>query len=205
MPRRASQSQDLHGNVPDVSPVALLLIDVMNDLDFPGNEELIKHAATLGRNIAGLKRRCRRAGIPAIYVNDNWEKWRSDFGAVIAHCRMPESPGRPLVEQLVPEAEDYIVLKPKHSAFYATPLDTILGYLKVRAVILAGLTTAACVLLTAGEIYVRDLQLYVPSDCVAALHDRNQRKALHLMRESFHAVTTPSPRLQVNHLVRKQK
>ncbi len=202
MPPSRRKSGNLHGNVPDNAAAVLMLVDVINDLDFPGNEELVRHAASLGRTISALKTRCRNAGIPAIYVNDNRDKWRSDFRAVVSHCRQANSPGRPLVEALVPDAEDYIVLKPKHSAFYATPLDTILSYLKTKAIILTGLTTAACILLTAGEIYVRDVKLYVPADCVAGLRTKDHRNALDLMRISFRAVTTRSRQLKLRNLAR---
>ena len=37
-----SKNSDLHGNVPDKSAVALLLVDVVNDLDFPDNAELLR-------------------------------------------------------------------------------------------------------------------------------------------------------------------
>jgi nicotinamidase-related amidase len=106
-----------------------------------------------------------------------------------------------LVRPLIPAPDDYIVLKLKHSAFYATPLDTILSYVKTRTVILTGLTTAACILRIAGETDVRDLKLCVPPDCVAALNKRQQRNALELMRNSFGAITTPSRRINLRSLV----
>jgi nicotinamidase-related amidase len=201
MPLHRVNVGDLHGNVPDANPVALLLIDVINDLNFPGNTNLVKNATALGKRIAVLKRRCRKAGIPAIYVNDNHNKWRSDFRGVVAHCLEPDSLGRPLVELVMPEAEDYVVLKPKHSAFYGTSLNVLLAYLKTHAIIPAGLTTASCVLLTAGEIYVRDFQLYVPSDCVAALREKDHRNALNLIRKEFKATTTPASNLNIRKLV----
>jgi len=193
---------DLHGNVPDNAPAVLMLVDVINDLNFPGNEQLLKQASRLGQSIARLKERCHKARIPAIYINDNWDKWRSDFKAVVSHCSQPDSPGWPLVEHLLPSPDDYVVLKPKHSAFYATPLDTILSYLKTRTVILTGLTTAACILLTAGEIYIRDLKLYVPNDCVRGLSEKEHRSALDLMRRSFGATTTSSRQLNLGHIRR---
>ena len=49
-----------------------------------------------------------------------------------------------MIQALLPEQQDYVVLKPKHSAFYATPLDTLLEYIGVKNVILAGITTNAC-------------------------------------------------------------
>jgi nicotinamidase-related amidase len=119
------KNQDLHGNAPDSCPVVLLLVDVLNDVDFPGNSQLLKSIRALGKNISALKKRCRDAGIPVIYVNDNCGKGRSDFSAVLSHCLRPDSPGCPMVSQLIPEAS--VVLKSKHSAFRATPLDTLIS------------------------------------------------------------------------------
>jgi nicotinamidase-related amidase len=199
---RKIRNDDLHGNAPDQSSVALLLIDVLNDLDFPRNEELVRKSAALAQRIAALKRRCKAAGIPAIYINDNRGKWRSDFNEVIRQCLIPASPGCQMVKQLVPEPDDYIVLKPKHSAFYATPLDVLLEYTGVKVVIIAGLTTHACVMITASDCYVRDLRLFVPSDCVAALSAKEQRNALALMKVNYGANTTPSRSLKLGNLIR---
>jgi nicotinamidase-related amidase len=148
--------------------VVLLLVDVLNDVDFPGNEQLLKSIASLGKNIAAFKKRCKDVRIPAIYVNDNRDKWRSDFSPVVSHCLRQDSPGCPTVSQLIPEASDYIALNPKHSAFYATPPDTLFSYLKVKTVILDGLITNAWILSTANELYVRDLDIHVPSLCNCA-------------------------------------
>ena len=195
-----NKNDDLHGNAPDHSSAALLLIDVINDLDFPQNEELVRNSVALADRIAELKQRCQRAGIPAIYINDNRGRWRSDVCEILKHCLNKNSPGRAMVERLVPAAEDYIILKPKHSSFYATPLDTLLEYIGVKTVILAGITTNACVLITAADVYVRDLQLFVPSDCVAALTSNDQRKSLELMARNFSADTRPSSELDFNTL-----
>jgi nicotinamidase-related amidase len=202
MHSKRRKNQDLHGNVPDSCPVVLLLVDVINGLDFPDNSALLKAAPILGSNIAALKKRCKEVRIPVIYVNDNRDKWRSDFSAVLTHCRQAAAPAQSLVEKLLPDAADYVVLKPKHSAFYATPLDTLLAYLNAHTVILTGLTTSACILMTAGEIYVRDLKLYVPSDCVAALRRKDHQDALDIMRKSFEADTTPSAKLDLRKLLR---
>ena len=65
---------------------ALLLIDVINDMDFEGSETLVRLAEPMARRLRALKRRARAAGIPTIYINDNFGKWRSDFRATVAHC-----------------------------------------------------------------------------------------------------------------------
>src|SRR5688572_16727349 len=123
------KNQDLHGNVPDASPVALLLIDVINDLEFENNQSLVKHSGVLAARIAALKKRARGAGIPAIYVNDNFGQWQSDFRKQVDHCLNDDVCGHVLAERLQPGPSDYFVLKPKHSGFYSTTLDTILRYL----------------------------------------------------------------------------
>src|SRR6187200_171642 len=155
----SERSEDLHGSAPDKSGAALLLIDVINDFDFPEGEQLLKLALPVGKNIARLKQRAKRAGIPAVYVNDNFGRWRSDFRAQVDHCLTGGVRGQPLAELLRPEADDYFVLKPKHSGFFATTLDTLLEYLGVQTVILTGIAANICVLFTANDAYMRDYHL----------------------------------------------
>jgi len=131
-----TDNPDLHGNVPDSSPVALLLIDVINDLEFETGEELARHALPMAERLAVLVRRARDARIPVIYVNDNFGKWRSDFRRQLEHCLREGVRGRRLAELLAPEEDDYLVLKPKHSGFYSTTLDTLLRYLRANTLIL---------------------------------------------------------------------
>jgi nicotinamidase-related amidase len=191
-----ARNDDLHGNVPDTSRTVLILVDVINDLDFPGNEALLQDASDFGRRVAELKQRTMRAGLPTIYVNDNRGRWRSEFSAVLNHCLRPQSPGRELVQMLIPQPDDYIVLKPKHSAFYATPLDTLLSYMQAKTVMLAGLTTNACVLGTVMELYVRDFEIIVPSDCVCGLTQQDHERALAVMKSSFGARICPAGELR---------
>jgi nicotinamidase-related amidase len=198
------KSDDLHGNAPDRSSVALLLIDVINDLDFPKNEELVRKSEALAKRIAALKQRCRKAGIPTIYVNDNKGKWRSDFSEVVRRCLRRNAPGRAMVKRLIPASADYIVLKPKHSAFYATPLEVLLEYIGVDTLIVAGVTTNACVMITASDAYVRGFRLFLPSDCVEALTDEEQRGALTLLEKNFGAETIPSGKLDLKSLLKRR-
>src|SRR5256885_3735672 len=105
-----TKSPDLHGNAPDKSLVVLLLIDVINDFEFDESAgDLFKHALPAAQKIAALKKRTDHAGIPAIYVNDNFGRWRSDFRSLVAHCIDDDTRGCPIVELLKPGAEDYFV------------------------------------------------------------------------------------------------
>src|SRR5688572_26968595 len=186
------KNEDLHGSAPDKSLVALLLIDVINDLDFPEADELLKYALPMARQIAALKKRAKQEGIPVVYVNDNFGRWRSDFNAQVEHCLRDGVRGKPIVELLPPDEDDYFVLKPKHSGFFSTTLDTLLEYLGVKTVILTGIATNICVLFTANDAYMRDLRLIVPSDCVASNTEGENRYALEQMEKVLKADIRPS-------------
>lgn len=200
-----AKNEDLHGNAPDTSEVALLLIDVINDLDFPGGDQLLRHALPAARRISDLKRRAKAEGVAVLYVNDNFGRWRSNLSAQVDHCLRDGVRGKPVVELLRPEEDDYFVLKPKHSGFYSTTLDLLLQYLGVRTVILTGMAGNICVLFTANDAYMRDLHLVVPADCVASNTEEENHYALDQMRRILKADTRPSTELSIQELVHGKK
>jgi nicotinamidase-related amidase len=191
MPR----SEDLHGNAPDKAAAALLLIDVINDLDFPEGEQLLRHALPMARNILTLKKRARESGIPVIYVNDNFGRWQSNLQKIVEHATGPDSKGREVVERLAPQEDDYFVLKPKHSGFFSTTLDVLLDYLQVETVIITGIAANICVLFTANDAYMRDFHVVVPRDCVASNSEQINDAALGEMAKVLKADTRPSAEL----------
>ncbi|MDB6036841.1 MAG: entB [Verrucomicrobiales bacterium] len=187
-----SKNSDLHGNVPDKCPVALLLVDVINDLDFPDNAELLRTVHRMADRIAGLKKRARNEDVPVIYVNDNFGKWRSDFNKQVDHCLEHDTPGKALVEKLRPAPDDYFVLKPKHSGFYSSNLDILLAYLGAKTLVIVGIAGDRCVLFTANDAFLRDYRILVPSDCVISNHKTQNREALNLMKRVLQADIRPS-------------
>ena len=188
-PRRSlrGKNADLHGSAPDKSKVALILVDVINDFDFPEAKQLARFVPGLADSIARLKRRAKAAGVPVIYVNDNFGRWRSDFRALIEHCRKGKS--RSLIEMLYPAQDDYFVLKPKHSGFFSSTLETLLRYLRVRQLIITGIAGNFCVLFTANDAYMRDYELAIPRDCVISNTAKENRVALQLMERYLKADT----------------
>ena len=199
-----AQNKDLHGNAPDESDVAVVLIDVINDLEFEGGDRLLPQALPMARRLAALAARARSAGVPVIYANDNFGRWRSDFRALLDRVLGESVRGRPIAELLRPEPDDYIVLKAKHSAFYSTTLDLVLRYLGTRTLVLGGLTGDRCVLLTASDAYMRDLRLVVPSDGVASIERGANRRALEQMRTLFDADVRPSRAVTLRRTVRRR-
>jgi len=190
-------NEDLHGNVPDKSAVALLLIDVINDLEFEEGRKLLEFALPMAEKIAQLKKRAKEAGIPTIYVNDNFGKWQSDFSKILEHCLEEDVCGKPVAEILKPEKEDYFVLKPKHSGFFSTTLDILLEYLEAKTLILTGIAGNICVLFTANDAYMRDFRIYVPSDCTASNTTEDNDHALRIMEQVLKADTTTSTELNL--------
>ena len=160
---------------------AVLVVDVINHFEFPDGQKILRSALQVAPNLRRLLARARREEVPVIYVNDNFGQWRSDASRLLAYCLRPEAPGRPFVEQVRPQPEDYFVLKPKHSAFYQTPLETLLGDLKVNEIVLCGLTTHNCIACSAHDANMRDLGVVVVSDACAARTQVEHRHALELL------------------------
>src|SRR5947208_16532273 len=170
-----------------------LIAAATNALSLPEFKPLAPCIPALADKIARLKRRARVAKVPVIYVNDNFGRWRSDFRALIEHCHKGKT--RLLIEQLYPEQADYFVLKPKHSGFFSSTLETLLRYLGVRRLIITGIAGNFCVLFTANDAYMRDYELVVPSDCVISNTAKENKEALQLMKRYLKADTRRSQRI----------
>jgi len=197
MPR---SSHDLHGSAPDKSEAALLLIDVINDFDFEEGDQLLQLALPVGKNIAELKKRAKAAGIPSIYVNDNFGRWQSDFKKIVAHCSREEAKGKSFVKLLLPDDDDYFVLKPKHSGFYSTTLELLLTHLGAKNLILTGIAGNNCVLFTANDAYMRDFKIFIPADCVVSNTEQENQHALKQMETVLKADVTMSSELDLKSL-----
>ena len=178
-----------------VTGTALLLIDVINDLAFEGSAALVAQAEPMANRLAALKRRASAAGVPAIYINDNFGQWRSDFRRTVAHCTARSSPGRRVSLRLKPTSRDYFVLKPKHSGFFDTTLDTLLETLRIRRVILTGIAGNICVLFTANDAYMRDLRILAPADCIVSNTAGDNDHALRQIEKVLKGNATVSTRL----------
>ncbi|HEY4367039.1 MAG TPA: isochorismatase family cysteine hydrolase [Steroidobacteraceae bacterium] len=168
---------------------ALLLLDLISDFRFPAGECLLRAALPAARQIAALKRRARSAGFPTVYVNDNPGKWQSDRQELLQRCLGERSRGRELVQLIAPQIDDYFIFKPRHSGFFETPLESLLHSLHVDRLILTGTTSHQCVLFTAMDAYVRNFQLTVPRDCIAAASVAQTQHALFILRSSLGART----------------
>ena len=176
--------------MPARSRTALLLIDFMNPLEFDGGARLAPAAVRAAARTAALKRRLARA--PVIYCNDNFGHWGSDFEALIEYCRARGGAPARMAELLAPAPRDRSILKPRHSAFFGTPLEFLLDELGVRRLVLTGLVADNCIMFTAHDAYLRKYALRVPSDCVASERGGYCRDALQYMARVMKADVRPS-------------
>ena len=184
--------RDPHDCAPDQSETVLLLIDVINDFDFPEGRKLLRHALPAAKRILSLKKRMEKAKVPTIYVNDNFGRWKSDFKSLVDHCMNDEVPGSVVSRILVPAESDYFVLKPKHSGFFSTSLHVLLSYLGAKRLIITGFAADICVLFTANDAYMLDYELVIPPDCIAAETKRAHMLACKQMKRFLKADTRAS-------------
>ncbi|WP_088103948.1 cysteine hydrolase family protein [Halalkalibacter urbisdiaboli] len=171
---------------------ALLIIDMINDLEFHDGTLLFKHAYPVAEKIVTLKNRAKQHEVPVIYVNDNYGKWQSDFRHLVDHCLKKNVRGKPIAQLLQPDEHDYFILKPTYSGFFSTPLDLLLQHLKVNTLILTGIAGNMCVQFTANDAYMRDYKLLIPRDCIASNTTDANEQALHLMKNVLKADIRPS-------------
>jgi nicotinamidase-related amidase len=181
----------------DASSVALLMVDVVNAFDFPDSGGLVQAAARAAPRILALRERAHLADVPVIYANDNFGQWRSDFRMTISACSATNKPGHGVTRMLVPSERDYFVLKPRHSAFYGTALEVLLGRLQVRTLVMVGFATNICVLYTASDAHMRGYDVIVPSDCTASNTPQLTEQALAQLRVVTAARTPESSELDL--------
>lgn len=160
------------------SRAALLIIDVINDLEFPGAQKVLPWAMKMADQLIPFRAKAHHASVPVIYANDNYGHWRNEPNELYKHCMRPSARGRELSRRMKPTREDYLILKPRHSAFFATPLQPFLEHLQVKELILAGIATNLCVLFTAHDAHMHQYPITVLSDCCAAESDADHDYAL---------------------------
>jgi len=169
---------DKKNEIPNKAKAALLLIDVITDFDFEDGDKLLKYALPMARRLSKLREAAKKAGIPVIFVNDNFGNWQEDFKTIVKHFLRPAAKGREIVRLLKPDEDDYYILKPHRSAFYSTSLMLLLENLGVKTLILTGITTDICILFSANDAYMRGFRLWIPQDCVSAVKTAYTKSAI---------------------------
>ncbi|MFJ7851163.1 isochorismatase family cysteine hydrolase [Peribacillus sp. NPDC097206] len=177
-------------NRPDSPSIALLIIDMINDFNFDNGDMLLQHTKAIMKPIIELKRYMKENGYPIIYINDHYKLWQADYNKIIETCKNERNAN--LIERIKPEQDEFFLIKPKHSAFYGTALNTLLHQLHVKRLILTGIAGNICVLFTANDAYMREYELWVPEDCIASASKDDNHYALTMMNHVLRASTKKS-------------
>lgn len=180
---------------------ALLVIDMINDLDFEGADRLRDEAIAAAEKIARLRDAAEGAGVPVIYVNDNHDEWHSDRSRLVERCKAKGCAGAEMVRLIEPRPDDFFVIKPQFSGFYSTNLPVLLPRLEVSRLILTGIAADICVLFTAADAHMRQYELWVPRDAVAADCPDRTRWSLDIMEKSMDAETRGTDELSLGEWV----
>jgi nicotinamidase-related amidase len=165
----------------------LLLVDFINPLQFKEAQDIAPAAVAAARATAALKHTLAAHGVAALYANDNYGVWRSEFRGVHERCLAQGGAAAEMARLLAPDEHDLTVLKPRHSAFHATPLALLLEQMQTEELIVVGLATDICVQFTAMDAFVRGFRLHVPADCTAAESAERKQQALDWMRRVLDA------------------
>jgi len=181
MPAKKKHNAIMNEHGPSESPIALLIIDMVNDFRFEDGKKLYRNTIKIAERVAGLRDRAQKAKVPVIFINDNFGKWNRDFGGFVEAISEASEEGREMTNILAPEGDDYFILKPQRSAFYATPLDVLLESMEAERLIITGITTDICVMFTAHDAHMRGFDVVIPKDCVAAVQASFHNQAVKFM------------------------
>lgn len=171
---------------------ALLIVDMINDFDFEGGVDLLRNTQRIVAPLKALRARMAAMGCLVVFCNDNFGQWRSDFRQVVKHCCASDARGHAICRAMRPAKDDYFVLKPRHSAFYATPLEALLDDVKAGSLVVTGIAGDGCVLSTASDAHIRKHEVMVPRDCMASISGERNDNAIAYLGESLRLDTRPS-------------
>ncbi|MCX5588809.1 isochorismatase family cysteine hydrolase [Streptomyces erythrochromogenes] len=173
-----------------MAKTALVIIDMLNTYDHQDADELVPSVEQALPSVVRLLEEARRRGLPVIYANDNFGKWRSHHGEILQAALA--GPRADLVEPVRPDADSYFIVKARHSAFYETPLAYLLGTLGVSHLVLCGQVTEQCVLYSALDAHIRHLRVTIARDAVAHIHADLAGAALSMMEVNMAARVVPA-------------
>ena len=164
---------------------ALCVVDMLNSYDHEDAEQLTRNVEPVVEPIAGLVERAHDRGVEVIYINDNYGDWNSSSEELAERALAGRRPD--LVEPLLPPDGADFVIKARHTIFYMTPLEYLLSQKEIGHVVLAGQVTEQCILYSALDAYVRHLDVSIPTDGVAHIHEDLAEAALEMMERNMRA------------------
>lgn len=178
---------------------ALLVVDMQN-----GFCKAEGSAAQIGFDIA----QCVDAIAPCIELIDSARKkqlpviftrlmWRQDYrdggvltdelipGLAEAKCCAADTWDSEIIDEIDVIESDFIVDKNRYSAFYGTPLQSILSAQDIRSLVICGVTTNVCVETTARDASQRDYRTFIVGDACGEIAPERHEWALATLHTRF--------------------
>ncbi len=155
---------------------ALVVIDMVRAYTDPQYPLYIgSHAPDVVAAVVRLVEAARAAEIPIVYTGVRYQPGGVDGGVFFRKVPplelfVGESDAGSLVPELAPLPGEPLILKQYASAFWSTPLSSMLHALGVDTVILAGVSTSGCIRASATDAMQ---QGFIPVVVREAVGDRN--------------------------------
>jgi nicotinamidase-related amidase len=169
---------------------------MLNPYEHADAEQLTESVEEIVEPVRALVERAERDGVELIYVNDNYGDWNSSQEELAKRALEGARPD--LVEPLLPPDGADFVLKARHTIFYMTPLEYLLGQKEIDHLVLAGQVTEQCILYSALDAYVRHFEVSIPRDGVAHIHENLAEAALEMMERNMSAELTSCADVKLN-------
>lgn len=174
-----------------MAETALLVVDMLSNYQHDDADILVENTARIVEPIANLIDAARADDkVDLIYVNDNYGDFTAEASDLIRRALQGARPD--LVRPIVPQQGCMIVTKVRHSVFYSTALEYLLGRLKTKRIVFTGQVTEQCILYSALDAYVRHYEVVVPPDAVAHIDADLGAAALRMMERNMRAELIPA-------------
>lgn len=167
----------------------VLFVDIINDFNFNGGDKLLANTKEILPHLISLRTFAIENQLPIIYVNDHYGIWQADFQKIIDHCYNDQN--KEIITSIQPSNHDYFLIKPQHSAFFQTPLQSLLSELGRDHLIMAGIAGDICILFTAKDAYMYGYHMHIPKNCMASEEKDNNDYALYLLHSVMKADIKP--------------
>ena len=147
----------------------IIIIDMVKD-SFREEHQLpiTQEAQPLIPRINHLLQQGRGLGIPIIFACDSFLPDDFIFRGKMKHHSIRGTEGAEVTDQLEVHEGDMILPKRRFSAFFKTDLDQTLRTWNCDSVVVGGITTNVCVLMTAMDALCHDFSAILLEDCCAA-------------------------------------
>lgn len=162
---------------------AIIVVDMLKDnfKESPRNP-FYQEARAILPNLQRLLEKGREKGIPIIFACDSFLKEDFIFRGRMKPHSLRGTQGAEVVDELKPEPTDFILPKRRFSAFFKTDLDQTLRTFGIDTIVVTGMTTEVCVLMTAMDGLCHDFSVILLEDCCASRSKELHQSCLNLYR-----------------------